>query len=36
VYECARGNVVSDHPITEMDGQGIKVKDVKTGKFYEL
>ena len=36
VYECARGKVVSDHPITEMDGQGIKVKDVKTGKFYEL
>ncbi len=32
IYECARGNVVSDHPITNV--KNILVKDVKTQKFY--
>ena len=32
IYECARGNVVSDHPITNVTN--ILVKDVKTQKFY--
>ena len=32
IYECARGNVVSDHPITNV--KNIMVKDVKTQTFY--
>jgi len=32
IYECARGNVVSDHPITNVSN--ILVKDVKTQTFY--
>tara|TARA_E500000318_G_C3545090_1_gene206298 strand:+ start:262 stop:1059 length:798 start_codon:yes stop_codon:yes gene_type:complete len=32
IYECARGNVVSDHPITNVTN--IMVKDVKTQTFY--
>jgi hypothetical protein len=32
IYECARGNVVSDHPITNVSN--IMVKDVKTQTFY--
>ena len=32
IYECARGNVVSDHPITDVTN--IMVKDVKTQTFY--
>ena len=32
IYECARGNVVSDHPITNVSN--IIVKDVKTQTFY--
>jgi len=32
IYECARGNVVSDHPITDVTN--IIVKDVKTQTFY--
>lgn len=32
IYECARGNVVSDHPITNVSN--VLVKDVKTKKFY--
>tara|TARA_Y100001970_G_C13940986_1_gene703149 strand:- start:59 stop:856 length:798 start_codon:yes stop_codon:yes gene_type:complete len=32
IYECARGNVVSDHPITNVSN--IMVKDVKTQEFY--
>ena len=32
IYECARGNVVSDHPITNVSN--IMIKDVKTQTFY--
>ena len=32
IYECARGNVVSDHPITDVTD--IMVKDVKTQTFF--